>query len=49
MTAIRQLAERLHVNVDQMLAEVLRRFPADAIEIIRAKLELAELDAQSRD
>jgi hypothetical protein len=49
LTAIRQMAERLDVDFDQMLAEVLRRFPADSIKIIRAKLELAELDAPSRD
>jgi hypothetical protein len=49
LTAIRQMAERLDVDFDQMLAEVLRRFPADSIKIIRAKLERAELDAPSRD
>ena len=39
------------LDFDQMLAEVLRRFPADSIKIIRAKLAVAELeqDAESRD
>jgi hypothetical protein len=49
LTAVRQLAERLNLDFDQMLAEVLRRFPADSIKLIRAKLELAELDEQSRN
>jgi DNA-binding transcriptional regulator YiaG len=49
LTAIRQMAQRLNLDFDQMLAEVLRRFPPDSIKIIRAKLELAELDAQLRN
>ena len=49
LAAIRRMAERLNVDFDQMLGEVLRRFPADSIKIIRAELERAELGAPPRD
>lgn len=38
VVAVRRLAERFQMDFDQMLDDVLRRFPPDLIKRVRAKL-----------
>jgi hypothetical protein len=39
VAAVRRMAERLNLNFDDMLAQVLRRFPPESVKLIRAKLQ----------
>ncbi|MBV8773445.1 MAG: hypothetical protein JO166_14120 [Deltaproteobacteria bacterium] len=48
LAAVRQFAERLNLDFDQMLADALRKYPPDSGKLIRARLETLAPAAPSR-